>query len=530
MKFLVDLGRERGFVTQRDLNENLPDCLTAAAEMENVIRSLREIGVLVYDHAPDAERLLLNDDPPIARVDEQSDDAIDSLIMAIDTGAGRSSDPIVIYLREIAAISLLDRAAELEIAKRIETGMQEMVLAMAACPAALRDILTAFSQVASGGLAVDDLVDGIDDLIEQPGDCGAALATSSGQTDNGTIDDDSTTTVATDFDNLDEARVERLSKKIRLVSSKLRDLFERINGDHCLRQFDLDRSVQLRLELQQTLSTIRFTSQMINKFADVLRKDVEMIRIVERRLRDVLVERCGLQDQLFATFLVGNEVDLLCLEAAAESSPELGNMLNLNAGEVAVERQKLADIEARIGVPIKEVKAIYRQMMLGESKVRIAKRELVEANLRLVVSIAKKYVFRGVDLMDLIQEGNIGLMKAVDKFEYRRGWRFSTYATWWIRQAVSRLLADSGRMIRVPVHMFDSLAKLNRISREILQRTGHEPPPSILATRMNMPEGKVQEMLKVPKRPASLSTPIGEDNGSTTLCDLTGRSVCAASG
>ncbi|WP_418647130.1 RNA polymerase sigma factor RpoD [Thauera butanivorans] len=520
LKTLITLGKERGYLTYAEISDHLPDDVADAEQIEGIIATFNNMGIQVYDEAPAAEDLLMSDSVA-SNVDEDvAEEEAEQALSSVDSEFGRTTDPVRMYMREMGTVELLTREGEIEIAKRIEDGLKHMVQAISACPTTIAEMLEIVDRIVADEAKIDELVDGLID--PNSGSEEAAGDDGSDDADTDETDDDEGDESDGDDDESDEDSAERANAAslLQLKNDSLAR-FAVIRGLYAQKMDVLGKKgsqdtqyLLLQQQISDELLNIRFTAKAIERLCDSVRHMVEQVRGHERQILRLCVDRSGMPRQHFIKSFPGHETDLDWLKneiAAGKNYAE--NLLRAHPA-VLEEQQKLIDLQDRLGIPLKELKDINRQMSTGEAKMRRAKREMTEANLRLVISIAKKYTNRGLQFLDLIQEGNIGLMKAVDKFEYRRGYKFSTYATWWIRQAITRSIADQARTIRIPVHMIETINKMNRISRQILQETGAEPDPATLAEKMEMPEEKIRKIMKISKEPISMETPIGDDDDS----------------
>ncbi|HJU22014.1 MAG TPA: RNA polymerase sigma factor RpoD [Casimicrobiaceae bacterium] len=501
LKTLIVLGKERGYLTYAEINDHLPDDILDAEQIEGIISMIGDMGIQVYDEAPDAETLLMSETTPTVPPEDVEEEA-EAAASTLDSEFGRTTDPVRMYMREMGSVELLTREGEIEIAKRIEEGLKHMILAISACPMTVQQILELADKIGKDELKIDDVVDGLLDFNEQ-------LTTIEEDNDEIEEDEDEADPGVVESENLERLKVAALERfaTIRKHFTRMLAVLAK-DGHKAQRYLDLQRKISA--ELMQ----IRFSARMVERLCDSVRTEVDNIRQIERKIADLVVNKSGMPRPDFIKAFPANETSLRWIDREVAAHHGYSEVLAKYRQAIVEQQQKLLDLQTRVMIPLKDLKEINKQMSTGEAKARKAKREMTEANLRLVISIAKKYTNRGLQFLDLIQEGNIGLMKAVDKFEYRRGYKFSTYATWWIRQAITRSIADQARTIRIPVHMIETINKMNRISRQILQETGQEPDPATLAVKMEMPEEKIRKILKISKEPISMETPIGDDDDS----------------
>ncbi|WP_429949886.1 RNA polymerase sigma factor RpoD [Comamonas sediminis] len=505
LKALIKLGKTRGYLTNAEISDHLPDKLVDAETLEVVISMLNDMGVAVYEQTPDAETLLLNNTGQSATTEEEAEEEAEAALSTVDSEFGRTTDPVRMYMREMGTVELLTREGEIEIAKRIEGGLQDMMLAISASPATIAEILAMGEEIREGKVVISTVVDGFSDADENDDYVAEEDFDEYDEED----DDDGKGGSKALTKKLEELKNEALSR-----FAKLQSLFEQLHAAYDKSGYGSPQYTKVQDQLSAELMTIRFTAKTIEKLCDMLREQVDSVRQKERALRKIIVEKCGLPQEKFIQLFPANLLNLQWIEKEAQAGNSWSAIMGRNIPPVQELQQNLIDLQARVVVPLDELKLINKRMNDGERASRNAKKEMIEANLRLVISIAKKYTNRGLQFLDLIQEGNIGLMKAVDKFEYRRGYKFSTYATWWIRQAITRSIADQARTIRIPVHMIETINKMNRISRQHLQEFGFEPDASILAEKMEIPEDKIRKIMKIAKEPISMETPIGDDDDS----------------
>ena len=500
LKALIKLGRTRGYLTHAEINDHLPDKLVNEETLEVVVSLLSDMGVSVYEQTPDAETLLLNNASGTAATEEEAEEEAEAAISTMDSEFGRTTDPVRMYMREMGTVELLTREGEIEIAKRIEGGMMDMMRAISESPAIIAEVLRLAEEIREGKVVISTIVDGFSDADEND-DYVAE------EDFDEELDDDDGTKAATKL--LEGLKNEALSRFDDIAVN-----FEKMHKSYNKDGYGSPTYNKLQGLITAKLMTIRFTAKSIEALCDMVRNQVETIRQQERQLRAIIVDKCGVPQDKFIKDFPENLLNLQWVEKEAKSNKNWSTILERNIPPIQEIQQSLLDLQSSVVVPLTHLKDINTRMVRGERDSRNAKKEMIEANLRLVISIAKKYTNRGLQFLDLIQEGNIGLMKAVDKFEYRRGYKFSTYATWWIRQAITRSIADQARTIRIPVHMIETINKMNRISRQHLQEFGFEPDASILAEKMEIPEDKIRKIMKIAKEPISMETPIGDDDDS----------------
>ncbi|MBC7437362.1 MAG: RNA polymerase sigma factor RpoD [Bdellovibrionales bacterium] len=505
LKTLITLGKTRGYLTQGEISDHLPDKLVDAETMEVVVTMLNDLGVAVYEQTPDAEMLLLNNTTPTASSVEEAEEEAEAALSTVDSEFGRTTDPVRMYMREMGTVELLTREGEIEIAKRIEGGLMRMMEAISASPATIAEVFRLADDIRDGKVVISTVVDG----FSNPNEADDYVAEEDFDEFDADDDDDGNGGSKALTKKLEELKKEALAR-----FEKLRDLFEKVHKIYDKEGYGTPAYVKAQRALSEELMTIRFTARTIEKLCDLLRTQVDDVRKKERELRRIIVDKCGMPQEMFIKEFPANLLNLKWVEKQAASGKAWSVVMTRNIPPIQELQQKLTDIQSRVVVPLAQLKDINKRMNEGEASSRDAKKEMIEANLRLVISIAKKYTNRGLQFLDLIQEGNIGLMKAVDKFEYRRGYKFSTYATWWIRQAITRSIADQARTIRIPVHMIETINKMNRISRQHLQEFGFEPDAGILAAKMEIPEDKIRKIMKIAKEPISMETPIGDDDDS----------------
>ena len=511
IKQLIAKGKEQGFLTYAEVNDHLPDDIVDPDQIEDIIGMINDMGINVHETAPDSDELLLAETTMPTDEDEAEEAA--AALAAVDAEFGRTTDPVRMYMREMGSVELLTREGEIELAKRIEDGLDQALMALSAYPEAARQLIMLYDRVQEGEARLTDIVVGFRDREDEgvaeesapPAEPEAEAETEAeGATESADGEDEGAAAADT---GPDPEAVGEVFERLRAAYNEMQQVLAEQGSSS-------PRIAELREELESIFLTVKFTPKVVEAIADRLRSTVETIRSREREIMTVCTREGRMSRKAFVKSFQDREADPSWLDDLLAGDAELAERLQPHVETIREAQQELKDIADQNGLSVAEIKEINRRMSIGEAKAQRAKKEMVEANLRLVISIAKKYTNRGLQFLDLIQEGNIGLMKAVDKFEYRRGYKFSTYATWWIRQAITRSIADQARTIRIPVHMIETINKLNRVSRQMLQEMGREATPEELAERMDMPEDKVRKVLKIAKEPISMETPIGDDEDS----------------
>ncbi|WP_127959177.1 RNA polymerase sigma factor RpoD [Serratia microhaemolytica] len=506
LKLLVTRGKEQGYLTYAEVNDHLPEDIVDSDQIEDIIQMINDMGIQVMEEAPDADDLMLAEHTTDA--DEDAAEAAAQVLSSVESEIGRTTDPVRMYMREMGTVELLTREGEIDIAKRIEDGINQVQCSVAEYPEAITYLLEQYDRVEAGETRLSDLITGFVDPDAQQEDL-APTATHIGSelpAEEHDVDEEAEEESEDDH-SIDPELARQKFADLRAQYETTRLAIKKHGRSH-------QRAIEEIHNLSEVFKQFRLVPKQFDFLVNSMRSMMERVRSQERLIMKLCVEQCKMPKKNFVSLFTGNETSETWFSAALAMGKPWSERLQDVGEEVQRSLQKLAQIEQETGLTIDQVKDINRRMSIGEAKARRAKKEMVEANLRLVISIAKKYTNRGLQFLDLIQEGNIGLMKAVDKFEYRRGYKFSTYATWWIRQAITRSIADQARTIRIPVHMIETINKLNRISRQMLQEMGREPTPEELAERMLMPEDKIRKVLKIAKEPISMETPIGDDEDS----------------
>ncbi|OBU28232.1 RNA polymerase sigma factor RpoD [Photobacterium kishitanii] len=513
LKLLVAKGKEQGYLTYAEVNDHLPEDIVDSDQVEDIIQMINDMGIKVVETAPDADELMMTED----NADEDAIEAAAQALSSVESEIGRTTDPVRMYMREMGTVELLTREGEIDIAKRIEDGINQVQCSVAEYPSAIAHLLEQFDKVEADELRLTDIISGFVDPNEEA--TAAPTATHIGSELSETDLEDEDKDLEDDDDDEDAENEEEDDGSIdpELAREKfleLRQSYEKMAlaiNQHGRQHATTEVAVE---ELSEIFKQFRLIPKQFDRLVSSLRDSMDKVRTNERLIMRMCVDNSKMPKKTFISLFASNESNSDWIDTALNSGKPYAERLKNYEEDLRRSTLKLRILEQETGLSIERIKDISRRMSIGEAKARRAKKEMVEANLRLVISIAKKYTNRGLQFLDLIQEGNIGLMKAVDKFEYRRGYKFSTYATWWIRQAITRSIADQARTIRIPVHMIETINKLNRISRQMLQEMGREPLPEELAERMQMPEDKIRKVLKIAKEPISMETPIGDDEDS----------------
>ncbi|HFC7666367.1 TPA: RNA polymerase sigma factor RpoD [Neisseria meningitidis] len=516
LRQLIIMGKERGYITYSEINDALPDDMSDADQIDNIVSMISGLGIQVTEHAPDAEDILLSDNAAVT--DDDAVEEAEAALSSADSEFGRTTDPVRMYMREMGQVGLLTREDEIIIAKKIENALKNMVQAISACPGSIAEILELIEKIRKDEIRVDEVVEAIIDpnevLLNELGlghlETTAPEKPSNDNSDENEDDEES----EEDADEISAANLAELKQKVIGHFAQIEKDYKKMIGrleKHHSRHKDY---LAYRDAIANKLLEVRFATRQIDSLSSSLRGKVENIRKLEREIRDICLDRVHMERDYFIQNFLPEITNLEWIEEEIAKGRVWSDALDRFRHAILEKQTELADMEKETRISIEELKEINKNMVSSEKETAAAKQEMIQANLRLVISIAKKYTNRGLQFLDLIQEGNIGLMKAVDKFEYRRGYKFSTYATWWIRQAITRSIADQARTIRIPVHMIETINKMNRISRQHLQETGEEPDSAKLAELMQMPEDKIRKIMKIAKEPISMETPIGDDDDS----------------
>ena len=517
LKTLIKMGKSRGYLTYGEINDLMSDELSDSDSLETLIALLSDIGIMIYEQAPDAETLILNENAITGSSDEEAEEEAEAALGAVDSEFGRTTDPVRMYMREMGTVDLLTREKEIVIAKKIEAGLKDMLMALSACPVTIAEIIESSEQIINNVIQVDDFVDGLVDPNAEDIPMTISPVEELDIDEEEEVDDEDEEEGGGGGAAANAASAKQLEELKRLSLDKfavIRTQFEKMRRAVEKEGYNSPNYEKAQTIIRNELLGFRFTAKSVERLCDTIRSQFHDVMATERALVNILVDKIGVNRNDVLNDLPNYSMDLSWTDKLLSEDKPYRALLERNVPAIQELQQKLLNIKTTVVIPLTELKNVHKQMTAGEKRAREAKREMTVANLRLVISIAKKYTNRGLQFLDLIQEGNIGLMKAVDKFEYRRGYKFSTYATWWIRQAITRSIADQARTIRIPVHMIETINKMNRISRQILQETGIEPDAATLALKMEIPEDKIRKIMKIAKEPISMETPIGDDDDS----------------
>lgn len=511
---LIQMGKEQGYLTYAEVNDQLPASITESDQIEDIVQMLTDVGIKIFESAPDADDILMNDG---ANDDEMATDEAAAVLAAVETEPGRTTDPVRMYMREMGTVDLLTREGEIVIAKRIEEGIRDVQHAMAYWPGTVQFILNEYDLVEAGEKKLSDVITGfldpeeLEQEVAEDEEKVPVITTKSKAKD---VDDDDEEDDSDDDEDETEEAGGLDPELVRQRVEEIRDLFEK--AKQALEEYGRGspQAEEAYAKMADRFMLLKLNNRMSDNVMAIMHDVYDDVRKQERQIMRLVIRRGKMPRAEFRKTFPSNETNVDWLTDRLKGKPKFADSLAKVVDDVVVLQRRIRDHEDKLDMQIRDMKDVARRMAIGEAKARRAKKEMVEANLRLVISIAKKYTNRGLQFLDLIQEGNIGLMKAVDKFEYRRGYKFSTYATWWIRQAITRSIADQARTIRIPVHMIETINKINRVSRQLLQEMGREPTPEELGERLEMDEVKVRKVLKIAKEPISMETPIGDDEDS----------------
>ena len=507
LKDLIARGKEQGYLTYAEVNDHLPEDIADPDQVEDIIRMINDMGIQVSEVAPDADTLLMTDGDSTA--DEAAAAEAAAALAAVESDAGRTTDPVRMYMREMGTVELLTREGEIVIAKRIEEGIRDVMAAVAHFPGITGTVIQAYDRIIENEGRLSDIVSGFLDP-----DGAEPFMEEDTTPDTSSTSDDSSDDDNDDDDSEEETESGPDPEETRLRFELLKEKLDAADASLAKHGRGHKKTQEALNELGQVFAPFKLGNKAFDELVNVVRSTNDLVRENERAIMKICVRECKMPRKDFIKSFPGNETSLDWAEKMSKGKKPYAPLIAERIDEIVRLQKRIANIQTEVDLDVSDIKEINRRVSIGEAKARRAKKEMVEANLRLVISIAKKYTNRGLQFLDLIQEGNIGLMKAVDKFEYRRGYKFSTYATWWIRQAITRSIADQARTIRIPVHMIETINKLNRISRQMLQEMGREPTPEELRERMEMPEDKIRKVLKIAKEPISMETPIGDDEDS----------------